>query len=99
MMLKGLAMNHTSIQTLVANLVYYSVELEHLSALDCRACSTLLDIHQPNQNQPDQFLGTCGNCGRWYRVESLEEVGRITVLELPDVSETKPGGKAPGSKV
>jgi uncharacterized protein YbaR (Trm112 family) len=95
MTLKGLAMKHTAIQTFVSRLVYYSVHLDHLSTLSCRGCDTPLDIHQPNQDQPHEFLGTCGNCGRWYRIESLDEASGVTVLELPEMSETRQATRAP----
>jgi len=90
MKLEGLPVSRNAIRTFVANLSYYSIASDSLSALSCRACRSPLDIHQPNPNQPEQFLGTCSDCGRWYRLESAVQGGEVTVLQLPDVSEAKP---------
>jgi hypothetical protein len=93
MPLEGLPVKRTTIRTRVATLSYYSLVAESLWALNCRGCRSPLDIHQPNPNQPDHFLATCANCGRWYRVESRGKGGRITLLQLPDLSELE--GPAP----
>jgi hypothetical protein len=84
---EGLPVNRTTIRTRVATLSYYSLVAESLWALNCRGCRSPLDIHQPNPNQPDHFLATCADCGCWYRVGSMSEDGRITLLQLPDFSE------------
>ena len=56
-----------------------------LALLDCRECRTSLDIHQPNPAQPDQFLGTCQDCGaRGIRIDgSSEATGRGLVDPAP----------------
>ena len=73
----------------MANLNYYCIVSAALSTLNCRSCRGPLDIHQPNPNQPDQFLGTCSDCNLWYRVESKPGEGRLTVMQLPEVAETR----------
>ena len=86
------------IRSFVAALSYYTTASVNFSALACRRCRSSLDIHQPDPNQPDQFLGTCPSCGGWYRVASSSESG-LTVLELPEpgqVDSTPPKGDGTG---
>ncbi len=44
----------------------------------------MLDLHQPDPNQPDRFLSTCPGCGRWYWV--VPKVGEegFVMLDLPE---------------
>jgi hypothetical protein len=96
--LEGPLVNRITIRSVVANLSYYRVATGNFSTLVCPSCRGSLDIHQPNLQQPDQFLGTCSLCGRWYRVaSSIDETG-LTVLELPEVVEiTSPPPPPPAS--
>jgi len=43
-------------------------------------------VHQPDQNQPDQILGICLKCGRWYRIGWTARTNKLIVLELPDLT-------------
>ena len=84
---EGPPMNRTQARTFLTHLTYYSVDLQDFAGLSCRGCRSLLDLHQPDSNQSEQFLGTCTSCGCWYRIETSGEDGRITVLQLPTVAE------------
>jgi uncharacterized protein YbaR (Trm112 family) len=84
-----------AIRTFVANLIYYCTVPDSISALNCRGCRSPLDLHQPNPSQPEQFLATCPDCGRWSRVESTSGGGPVTIVELPEVGEIN--GPAPAA--
>jgi hypothetical protein len=53
----------------------------------CPHCEQMLNLHQPDENLPNQLLATCDSCHRWY---SLFEVGddasEFLMLDLPDRS-------------
>ena len=88
--LEILPVKRLSVRKFVANLSYYSIAPESLATLHCRECRSPLDIHQPNPNQPDQFLGTCAGCGAWYRIGSCAAEDLLTVVQLPEVGEVDP---------
>src|SRR3954453_15259112 len=81
---EALHVKRIAIRTFVANLTYYRTVPDSISALNCRVCRSPLDIHQPNPSQPEQFLATCPDCGRWSRVESTSGGGEVMILELPE---------------
>ena len=97
-LLEGPAVNRIPMQTYSAKLSYYSVVLDSVSALNCRSCRSPLDIHQPSPIHPNQFLGTCTECGCWYRVAALTENGQILVLKLPELEEINPPSSAKSPK-
>ena len=35
----------------------------------CTGCDASLDIHQPDPESPDRFLGTCPDCGAWFLID------------------------------
>ena len=85
-------MGRLAIRSVTVSVALYSISAVRLSELSCRKCRTPLDIHQPDPNQPDKFLGTCSGCGCWYRVEAKLSEARATVMQLPELSEVpKPG--------
>ncbi|GAC1447453.1 MAG: hypothetical protein NVSMB9_29620 [Isosphaeraceae bacterium] len=47
----------------------------------CACCQCPLDRHQPDAEQPDRQLGTCGDCGTWFLIDS--ETG--VMYSIPDV--------------
>jgi len=50
----------------------------------CPNCQVPLDLHQPDEEQPSQLLGTCDDCSRWYFLVESEKDWQGTVLfELP----------------
>ncbi len=51
----------------------------------CGKCQQLLDIHQPNTEDTDRLLGTCGSCGSWFMIDLLsEESDQAVQVALPD---------------
>jgi hypothetical protein len=70
-----------------ASLFYHIVASDRFPTLTCRGCRGSLDIHQPDPNQPEQFLATCSKCGRWYRVAGSTVANELIVLDLPDVGQ------------
>jgi hypothetical protein len=82
--------SRSPVRSVSVELKSYFIAADRLATMTCRACRADLDIHQPNPSQPDQFLGTCPECGAWYRVESRPGVKRATVVRIPEVSEVNP---------
>lgn len=78
----------------MATLSSYRVEPGTFESLECRGCRSALDIHQPNLQQPDQFLGTCSGCHRWYRLAASPNEAGLTILELPEVEPMHPSPAA-----
>lgn len=60
-----------------------SVPPDGLSAVPCLRCEKLLDIHQPNPEQPERILATCEACKRWYLVDCNPEGTEAVVVTLP----------------
>jgi hypothetical protein len=53
-------------------------------SLSCPHCQVPLNLHQPDQEQPSQLLGTCDDCSRWFfLVESELDWEGTLVFELP----------------
>jgi hypothetical protein len=54
------------------------------NSLDCPNCHVPLNLHQPDEEQPSQLLGTCGCCSRWFfLVESELDRDGTLLFELP----------------
>ena len=86
MPLEASHVNRIPPRTFTALLSYYKTTSNNFAKLSCQMCRGTLDVHQPDQNQPEQFLGTCSGCGRWYRIAPMTEAG-LTMLELPDFTQ------------
>jgi hypothetical protein len=71
----------------VASLSYYVATSESFPSLYCGGCRSSLDLHQPDPNRSEHFLGACSNCGRWYRVMFGSKDTELIVLELPEVDQ------------
>ena len=55
-----------------------------VTSLCCPDCQVALDLHQPDQDDPMQLLGTCACCSRWFFVVELDsEWNGTLLLELP----------------
>ena len=89
-------MNRPSILPFIANLSYYLTAPANFARLRCRGCRNAMDIHQPDPNRADQFLGTCSGCGRWYRVGLSTDGAGLVVLDLPEVDQVE--ASPPASK-
>ena len=76
------------IRSVSATLSYYHVAPDSFKTLACRRCRSPLDVHQPNPQQSDQFLGTCPTCNRWYLVAPSSGDPGLIVMELPDIAES-----------
>jgi hypothetical protein len=54
------------------------------NSLCCPECQVTLNLHQPDEEQPSQLLGTCDCCSRWFFVvESDLESDEMLLFELP----------------
>jgi hypothetical protein len=54
------------------------------SSLCCPDCQVPLDLHQPDEDQPTQLLGTCDGCSKWFYLVEIEPDWNGTLLfELP----------------
>ena len=66
------------------------------NSLCCPACQVPLNLHQPDEEQPSQLLGTCDCCSRWFfLVESELDWEGMLLFELPS-AETNPRGVSSG---
>ncbi len=51
----------------------------------CPSCDQLLNLHQPDENQPGRLLATCDACLKWYLLfEAGEGANQFVMVELPD---------------
>ena len=50
----------------------------------CLSCREPLEFHQPDLDQPDRLIATCGDCKRWYLVEQAEQWPQGLLVLLPD---------------
>ncbi len=83
-------MNRNNSQIYNAQLFCFTIAFHRLTKLNCRNCRSPLDLHQPNQNQPDQFLYTCPGCDCWFLVQAIAGESHATVVQLPEMSEIRP---------
>lgn len=96
--LGDLTMGRMVIRSALVNVRSYEIEAGQLSRLACHRCRSSLDLHQPDPNQPGQFLGICPDCGRWYRVESRTEDSKALVVVLPEIEEIQAGRSGPADR-
>jgi len=55
-------------------------------SLCCPDCQIPLDLHQPDEDEPAQLLGTCDGCSKWFFLLETEPDWSGTLLfELPCV--------------
>jgi len=55
-----------------------------VNSLYCPDCQIPLDLHQPDQEEPMQLLGTCDECSKWFLVVELDSDWSGTLLlEIP----------------
>ncbi len=68
------------------------------SALGCPECHAPIDLHQPDENQPNNLLGTCLECSRWFLVIEIQEASRRTlIVDLPCADKIREVFAASGS--
>lgn len=53
----------------------------------CTVCHQPLDLHQPDVEQPDRLLATCGNCGAWHLLQQPDHGKKSLLARLPDFPE------------
>jgi hypothetical protein len=41
----------------------------------CLGCGAPLELHQPDAGEPQRFVGTCDQCGRWYLLDWVPNSG------------------------
>jgi hypothetical protein len=47
----------------------------------CGTCGAPLDLHQPDPDLPDRFLGTCRVCKAWWLLDGASDA--VTPLPTP----------------
>jgi hypothetical protein len=58
--------------------------------LCCPYCRVPLNLHQPDEEQPSQLLGTCDCCSRWFfLVESELDWEGTLLCELPSADRVR----------
>jgi hypothetical protein len=68
------------------NVTTLNVSDQGLETARCRDCRTMLNVHQPDENRPEQLLATCGGCGSWYLIVVGERDREAFLFDLPNVS-------------
>jgi hypothetical protein len=71
---------------------------EEVPAPWCTVCREMLDLHQPDVDQPNRFLATCGNCGAWHLLEQPEAGGRSFLARLPELPELMRAVRPPAAR-
>ncbi len=61
--------------------------VEDAVRIPCLNCTHALEIHQPEVGEPERFIGTCEQCGRWYLMDCTEAQEANLMILLPDRSE------------
>lgn len=64
----------------------------------CRRCRETLDLSQPDPQDPDRWLGTCGGCGGWHLIELLDGERTALVVLLPVVELVRQTLRAAGAR-
>ena len=88
-------MGRLLIRSALVPVVSFLVKAEQLLELVCQRCRSPMDLHQPDSNQPDQFLATCPRCGLWVRAEAKADERTAVVVQLPEVEEIRARRKRP----
>jgi hypothetical protein len=66
------------------------------NSLCCPECEVTLNLHQPDEDQPSQLLGTCDCCSRWFfLVENELDCDDMLLFELPNAEEIRAALVAP----
>jgi hypothetical protein len=50
----------------------------------CLNCGAPLELYQPDTQEPQRFIGTCGQCRRWYLLDWIPQAAEGVMLLLPD---------------
>lgn len=50
----------------------------------CLNCSAPLELYQPDTDEPQRFIGACGQCGKWYLLDWVPQSAEGLMLLLPD---------------
>jgi hypothetical protein len=67
------------------NVTALTISDQGLEAPRCRDCRTALNVHQPDENRPEQLLATCARCGGWYLIVFGGEYTEAFLFDLPNV--------------
>ncbi|QDV33519.1 hypothetical protein [Tautonia plasticadhaerens] len=51
--------------------------------ISCLRCEGGLGLTQPDPDDPDRLIGTCGACGSWFLIRQVGEGPLLDVLALP----------------
>jgi hypothetical protein len=49
----------------------------------CPRCREMLDLSQPDPEDPDRLIGTCSGCGSWFLIEQSQEGLVLDMVALP----------------
>ena len=51
----------------------------------CQKCETELEIHQPQENDPQELLGTCTHCGCWHLIQVAPDGTEALLFNIPGI--------------
>ena len=52
----------------------------------CPDCKGALDLHQPDERNPDRLLGVCKRCSDWFLMDMRPDQTAWMVVPLPDAA-------------
>ena len=58
--------------------------LGNLMEMDCLACGSPLQPHQPEVDHPERLLETCSACHCWYLLDLSPKDATLVMVSLPD---------------
>lgn len=51
--------------------------------LNCPSCGGPLNLHQPDENLPEQLLAICESCSHWYHLVEMTDSLKMLMIEIP----------------
>jgi hypothetical protein len=83
-------MNRVQIRSTMIRVLELNADTSQVLDSRCLECDSPMDMHQPNSDDPEIFLGVCAECGRWFRIEVDVEGDRIWCLAVPGKADVEP---------
>jgi hypothetical protein len=67
------------------NVTAFEVSADGFVSAVCQKCQTKLDINQPQENDPNELLGTCSHCGCWHLIQVSPDGAEALLFNVPGV--------------
>lgn len=56
---------------------------EEGAEINCPSCAGPLNMHQPDENLPEQLLAICESCSHWYHLVESTDSMEMLMIEIP----------------